>query len=253
MPRVAKVTGQIHTTESGDRNGDRVVIVHGAMDRSTSFGRVARHLADMNLIRYDRRGYGRSHDLGVGSLKDHVDDLLDVMGQVPAVVLGHSYGAVVALRASIAEPSLFRSVIAYECPASWESWWPRRSIDDATQPDPEQEAETFMRQAIGDRYWERLPARTREQRRSEGPALVADLRSLRSGPPFEPSEISVRVVSAYGSEADWWHRRASEELGDNVPNAELAVVAGAAHGVHLTHPTATVELIRRVAHGSKGL
>ena len=32
---------------------------------------------------------------------------------------------------------------------------------------------------IGDERWEGLPERTREQRRAEGPALLAELRSIR--------------------------------------------------------------------------
>ena len=74
-----------------------VAIVHGAMDRAASFGRVARQLGHLHLVRYDRRGYGRSAGMAPGTLDDHVEDLLAILGGRPATVFGHSIGGVVAL------------------------------------------------------------------------------------------------------------------------------------------------------------
>jgi pimeloyl-ACP methyl ester carboxylesterase len=37
-----------------------VVLVHGSMDRATSFRRVMRHLPEVTVVAYDRRGYGGS-------------------------------------------------------------------------------------------------------------------------------------------------------------------------------------------------
>lgn len=69
--------------QSGDGSVPPVVLVHGGMDRSTSFGRVARQLSDVPLTRYDRRGYGRSSAGSAPSLADHVDDLIEVIGDTP--------------------------------------------------------------------------------------------------------------------------------------------------------------------------
>jgi pimeloyl-ACP methyl ester carboxylesterase len=44
--------------------GPAVVLVHGAMDRAASFGRVMRRLGDLDVVAYDRRGYAGS--LGTG-------------------------------------------------------------------------------------------------------------------------------------------------------------------------------------------
>ena len=104
----------------------RVVVVHGAMDRSTSFGRVARHLDDLEVVRYDRRGYGRSIEVGPGDLDDDVADLLTVLDGRPSVVFGHSIGGVVAVVAAARRPDLVRSVLAYEAPAPWAPWRCRR-------------------------------------------------------------------------------------------------------------------------------
>ena len=220
-----------------------VVVVHGAMDRSSSFGRVARQLDDLHVVRYDRRGYGRSVDAPLGTLDDHVDDLLSVIDGRPVTVFGHSIGGVIALTAAQREPSLIRSVLAYEAPSPWVDWWPQPRS--APPDDPADEAEAFMRRAIGDHYWSRLPARTRADRRAEGRALRADIASLQRPAPYEPSELAIPVVAACGSDTTWWHQRATRELAGAAPMGEQQVVAGAEHGAHLTHPTATAHLVRR--------
>ncbi|MCB1039524.1 MAG: alpha/beta fold hydrolase [Acidimicrobiales bacterium] len=245
----------LHVVESGDRAASTVVLVHGTMDRSSSFGRVARQLGDLHLLRYDRRGYARSYDAGIGALADHVADLLTVIegAEGPVVAFGHSFGGVVALTAASQAPDTFGCVVAYESPTPWASWWPARAAGSDAPLDPAEEAEAFMRRAIGDRIWERLPARSRSDRRAEGAALLADLDAVHAGVPYLASDLTVPVISSYGSETTWWHRRASEELADAAPDGELVVVGGAAHGVHLTHPTATAALVRRGVERCEGL
>jgi pimeloyl-ACP methyl ester carboxylesterase len=227
----------------------RVVIVHGAMDRSASFGRVARQLGHLELVRYDRRGYGRSVGLGPAPLARHIDDLEAVLDDRPAVVFGHSIGGVIALAVAQRRPDLVGAVLAYESPTPWAPWWPpRRSTADR---DPADEAEDFMRRTIGDRIWERLPARTRADRRAEGPALLADLAALHDPAPYDPVAITVPVLAAAGAETTWWHRRATAELAEALPLGRHVVVAGAGHAVHLSHPTATAHLIDRAVAAAR--
>src|SRR5207237_1179460 len=103
-----------------------VVLVHGTMDRSTSFHRVMSFLPDCSVIAYDRRGYARSRfaSPAAESLADHVDDLLEVLDGRPAVVVGHSYGGDVALGAAVRRPDLVRAVAAFEAPMPWRPEWP---------------------------------------------------------------------------------------------------------------------------------
>lgn len=220
-----------------------VVVVHGVMDRSASFGRLGMRLRDLHVIRYDRRGYGRSIATGPADLDRHVDDLLAVLDRRPATVFGHSYGGVVALLAAEREPDLVRSVLVFEPPTPWRSWWP----DAAPAPldDPADEAEAFLRRAVGDRLWERLPTRTRDARRAEGVAMRAEIASIQGTAPFDPGRVEVPVLLAHGSATTWWHERATRELAHDLPNAESAVVEGAQHGVHLTHATELAHLVRR--------
>lgn len=224
-----------------------VVVVHGGMDRATSFGRVDRHLDDLAVIRYDRRGYGRSREAGTTDLDGHVDDLLAVIDGREVVVFGHSVGAVVALVAAERRPDLVRAVLAFEVPTPWAPWWRRPGATTATDPgDPATVAEQFMRRMVGDRVWERLPPSTRADRRAEGPALLADQAMLDVvDPPYDLAAVVAPILSAAGSATTGRHRRAAEELADDARTGELAIVDGATHGAHLTHPAAVAELVRR--------
>ncbi|HEX8805123.1 MAG TPA: alpha/beta hydrolase, partial [Acidimicrobiales bacterium] len=134
--------------ESGD--GPLVVLVHGAMDRSGGMLRARRILArDHRVVRYDRRGYGRSRaatpsaDFGV-----QVDDLAEVLDGRPAVVAGHSFGGILGLALAERSPALVRAVLAYEAPLVWEPWWPNGGSTGVDES-PEDAAEWFLRRMIG--------------------------------------------------------------------------------------------------------
>ncbi len=234
--------------QEGDGSAPTVVAVHGGMDRASSFGRVARQLADVALVRYDRRGYGGSVEAGPAPLDRHVDDLLAIIDGEPVVVFGHSLGGLIALAAAERRPDVVTAVLSFEAPTPWAPWWPGgRSAPEGEPLDPAEEAERFMRRMVGDRIWERLPARTRAARRSEGVALRADLSGLREGQlDLDLAAITVPVLCGAGSETTWWYRRGVEELADQLPQGELIVVEGASHGVHLTHPVEAADHVRRL-------
>jgi pimeloyl-ACP methyl ester carboxylesterase len=236
-----------------DPGGDRptVVFVHGSLDRSAAFARVQRHLEDLRVLRYDRRGYGRSLPLGpAASFQTQVDDLQAVLAERPAVIVGHSLGGVIALALAQRRPDLVTAVVAYESPMAWMPWWPGATAGSAAIApvgDAREAAERFMRRMVGDERWEALPERTREQRRAEGPALIAELRSIREAdePPYVAEEVQVPVVAGHGTESAPHHRASAEALAAQAPLGELVIVDGASHGVHLTHPAALAALARR--------
>lgn len=233
--------------------GPRLVLVHGAMDRASSFARVARRLPDFELVRYDRRGYGRS--LGVGppsGVEDQIADLLDVIGDDPAMVFGHSYGGTIALATAARAPGAVTGVVAYECPMPWSEWWPGNSAGAAavaSAHDPEEAGELFMRRMIGDERWKRLPPSTKAARRAEGATLTAEIEQLRAphAPAFDPADVKVPVVVAHGSEGAAHHARSVREIAAMAPDAELHRIEGAGHPVHLTHAPEVEVLIRRLA------
>lgn len=250
--------------EVGD--GPLVVLVHGAMDRSGSMLRVRRALrGTYRVLRYDRRGYGRSLATGPSATFDQqVDDLAALLAGRPAVLAGHSFGGLVCLTLAQRSPDLVRSVLAYEAPMMWERWWPgdspglgalasapRTTGHDAGGGDAEGDAdgnaaEWFLRRMIGHDRWERLAPEVRAERRAEGATLVAELRSVRRPfpVPYSPEAVPVPVLAAFGSETRPHQMRAADELARRAPRGTIAVVEGANHGAHLSHPQAFADLVR---------
>lgn len=232
--------------------GPRVVLVHGSMDRASSFAGVARRLADeLAVVRYDRRGYARSRERGGPfTLAANVDDLVEVVGGTPSIVVGHSFGGTIALRTAAARPELVRAVVVYEPPLPWLPLWPSGSagssvLADAAEAGPEVAAERFLVRMIGAEVWGRLPEATREQRRAEGDALVGELGDLRRpGVGFSLSDVRVPVVSGYGSRSRPHHRAGAIEVAV-ATGGEAIEIDGAFHGAHRSHPAEFADLVRR--------
>ncbi len=234
-------TAPIHSEEAGDPQHPLVALVHGAMDRSAGMLRLSRRLDhDFRVLRYDRRGYGRSvPHLGPFDMGSQVDDLVALLAGRPAVVIGHSYGGNVALAAAALHPELVLGVAIYETPLSWEPWWSGASTGASAverASDPAAAAEDFMRRVVGDERWEALPERTRATRRTEGLAMVSELADLRSQRPWNPDEISVPVWLGYGSDALPQHRRGMPYAASLISRAHLVELDGCGHMAPNTHP-----------------
>lgn len=236
--------------QTGPPDAPRVVLVHGSLDRSTAFLRTMRLLRDLTVVRYDRRGYGKSLAAGVcTAFGEQVDDLEQIVADQPSVVLGHSLGGVVALAFAQRHPDLVPAVVAYEAPMAWLPTWPSATAGSVAMAEPGDAAtvaERFMRRMVGDDRWEALPERTKDQRRAEGPALVGELRSIRppAAAPYHPEHLTMPVIAAHGTESRAHHQDTARRLAAAAPRGELVVVDGASHGVHLTHPRAVADLVR---------
>jgi pimeloyl-ACP methyl ester carboxylesterase len=226
--------------EAGDAEHPLVVVIHGSMDRSAGMLKLSRRLdTDFKVLRYDRRGYGRSFPhAGPFSIDAQVSDLVGLLVGRKAVLVGHSYGGNVALAAADRHADLVAGVAVYEMPMSWEPWWPvttAGSIAVAESGEPDEAAERFLRRMLGDRRWEELPERTRRARRGEGLAMVGELADLRRARPWNPENITVPVVMAFGSLGAPHHhdgmRHAAALLG-----CPLVELADCHHDAPLSHP-----------------
>ena len=226
--------------EAGDSEHPLVVVIHGSMDRSAGMLKLSRRLGgDFRVLRYDRRGYGRSypHD-GPFTMDAQVGDLVELLAGRRAVLIGHSYGGNVALGTADHHPELVAGVAVYETPLSWEPWWPGTtagSIAVAESGKPREAAERFMRRILGDQRWEALPERSKDVRRSEGVAMVEELADLRRHQPWVPEHIVTPVITAFGGLGAPHHRdgmrHAAALLG--CPVVELP---DCRHDAPLSHP-----------------
>jgi len=244
--------GGVWSDVTGPRDAPLVVLVHGSMDRSAGVLRLARRLDDRyRVIRYDRRGYGRS--AGVGPPFDvatQVDDLVRVLAahepdRPVAVAFGHSFGGNVVLALADRRPELVGAVAVYETPLSWLDWWPGNSAGGSALmlPDPADAAEAFMRRLVGDSVWDRLPPAKRDERRAEGPAMVGELADLRRGAPWDGDRVVAPVLALHGELARPHHRQAMAHLADLVPAGQVVEIPAAGHAGPHTDPDAVAGAI----------
>ncbi|ADP81374.1 alpha/beta hydrolase fold protein [Pseudofrankia inefficax] len=209
----------------------RVVLVHGLRDEGASFDPVARLLPDLEVLRYDRRGWGACPDWdGVAAdLDGHVDDLLRVLAGRPAAVVGHSWGGNVALAAAIRRPDLVEAVGIWETAMPWAEWWPR-------------EHRAVIQETI-DRAAVTRPGSPRQIRER---ALAAAEMTLTLHPPFDPGELTVPRVVGYGT-ASFPHFADGLRAFAAQAGADTVRFAGASHMVHREDPAGFASFVRRVA------
>jgi pimeloyl-ACP methyl ester carboxylesterase len=232
----------------------RVILVHGTMDRGSSFAKVRPHLADIDVITYDRRGYGHERANPPSEFADHIDDLIALLAGERAAVVGHSIGGDLALAAAAREPDLVTAVGVWEPPLAWMPWWPNDSVGTraiSRALTAAEAAELFIRGVAGDDVWERLPEATRTARRAEGAAMLLDVTGIRSVAPFDCEAVRVPVVAGRGGDSKPYHRRSAEWIAENVRDAELFDIAGARHGAHTSHPQEFAAFVRRVVARSR--
>jgi pimeloyl-ACP methyl ester carboxylesterase len=229
---------------SGPIDAPAIVLVHGAMDRSAGLLRLSRRLSDrFRVIRYDRRGYGRSTEVGPPFTIDaHIEDLAALVDEATAgegvcLAFGHSLGGNVALGLAQRRPELVDRVAIYESPLSWLPWWPERTAGSAAlgTPDPADAAEAFMRRLVSDEKWERLPPSTRAARRAEGAAMVGELADLRAHAPWDGERVARPVLALCGERAHEHHRLAFETLPTLLPGCRRIEIPDAGHFGPNTH------------------
>jgi len=243
---------QLWSDAAGPPDAPVVVLVHGSMDRSAGLLRLSRRLdGDARVVRYDRRGYGRSVGMEPRfDMTTQVEDLRCVVdrhapGRSIALVFGHSYGGNVAMAFAERHASRVGRVVVYETPLSWLDWWPGDSAGGAAlgADDPGDAAEAFMRRLVGDRVWDGLPAVRRAERRAEGPAMLGELADLRRQAPWHAERVRVPVLALHGELARPHHQRAMRYLAELVPDGRVRGVPGAGHAGPHTHPSEVADCV----------
>ena len=230
----------VNEVGEGDR---RVVLVHGVLDRGQAFDRVATKLeSDCRVVWYDRRGYGTSIGLPgpPATIDVHIDDLLTVLDDRPAIVVGHSFGGVIALGAAARAPEVVQSIVLYETNIAWVPGWDDGAMSVVrAQADPEDAALQLM---LGPAYG-RMTDLERPRRRAEARAFLAEEQSVRDATPYDITRITAPVL--YGQGGDIVMSMVVDYLAANIPRFELVPMPGATHHVHRSHPDEFARLIRR--------
>ena len=237
--------------------GPPLVLVHGTAGDHTTFRVVGPMLATRRTVHaIDRRGRGASGDAAAYAIEREYDDLAAVAQAIAAEtgggveVVGHSYGGRCALGAALRTDAIAR-VVCYEGapPPAGVSYQPAgleaelRGLLDAGETD--ELYATFLTRVVGmppaelaayrddpsGRSGRRRPRRSSASSRRSGPRRRV---STRSGAVRQP------VLQILGGESLPVFARATAALDDRLADGRVAVIAGARHAAHHTHPAAFV-------------
>jgi pimeloyl-ACP methyl ester carboxylesterase len=218
-----------------------VVFLHGlVMDNLSSFyftlANPAAQLAEVLL--YDLRGHGRSERPAEGyALGDHMADLgalldaLAIPAQRELVLIGNSFGGLLALAFAAASPERVRSLVLLDGHLGEAGWTDKMT---ATLELSGEERDRRIRESF--EHWLGRHSDRKSTRLAEtAAALVYDtslVRDLRGSPSLADDELRrVRcpVLALYGASSDL--RAEAERLAKVLPACDLRVLPGCTHSI----------------------
>ncbi|CAN5631901.1 alpha/beta hydrolase [soil metagenome] len=231
-----------HVQELGE-GGVPVVMLHGLVIGSLAswYFSAAPSLAKTRLVRmYDLRGHGRSQRARSGyDTTTLASDLVALTTDLPPFdLVGHSWGALVAIRFAIDHPDYVRKLVVVEAPLPPSSAIELGSFLTAK---PERIVESLPEAlrtsvAAGGRQAKRLVDNVVHLVRDT--TLLADLRA-EPEPPLK--DLYIPTLALYGDQSSCL--AAGEHLARSAPYVELKIL----HGGHYLHLDARAELTTAIA------
>jgi pimeloyl-ACP methyl ester carboxylesterase len=216
------------------------------------------------VITYDRRGYARSGDAPVRSVRRHTADaaaILERLGASPAVVFGMSSGATITVDLAVRRPDLVRAAIEHEAPWRMTRHLPPSSrvpalarIGWLTLMGRQRDAaDLLLRSAYayrdGGSAWDAFPEEWRRIGRENARATLRDfINSIGNYPTAaELATIRVPVVCSYGALSPEFIVRFTRSLATAIPRGRVHRIEGTAHAAPFDATEDFVELLAEVA------
>ncbi len=237
-----------------------VLLLHATLSSSRQLRPLAHRLAAVaRVLAPDRRGSGGSPMATPATLPlaRHVADALDVLdaaGVRRAVVVGHSFGGVVALELAARHPDRVAGVLAYEPPYLAVAPGPVRAAmadlaDRVAAAHAERggaaAAELFLGAVAGPRAWAALHPRQRAALSAAGDGVLADI----AMPDLDPdglARIAAPAILATGAASEPFYRPIAEALAARIPGARAVTLPDLRHPAPITDPDPIAALVRDV-------
>lgn len=246
-------------------HGPPLVLVHGSWAELATWDLVVDDLSlSYSVVRYDRRGHGRSGgDALLGTVHDDVADLAGVIDRVGggfAHVVGSSFGSCIALRLAAEQPGLVRRLAIHEPPMAalladdpktapilvglQSSLAPVIALLEAGRY--EQGAQRFVNDiALGPGVWSTLPEPVRAMFVRNAPTFLGETRDP-EGLVIEPAaveRIGIPVLLSTGDQSPPMFAAVADTLHTLVPHLTRHRYPGAGHVPHMTHPGEFVKTV----------
>lgn len=229
----------------------RLVLVHGFTQTSSAWDPLLPALADHDIVALDAPGHGTAHDV-------HLDlpaggAWLAARGG-RATYIGYSMGGRLCLHAALADPAAVRGLVLISATAGIDDETERaarRTADDALADRIEHiGVESFIDEWLAQPLFAGLDEAGRGRAgRLENTAsgLASSLRRAGTGTQ-EPLWDRLRSITApvlvVAGALDSKFVALGQQLAATIPSAELAVVDGAGHGVHVERPDQFIGVLR---------
>jgi pimeloyl-ACP methyl ester carboxylesterase len=221
-----------------------VLLIHGsAADSSTWSIQLASQTLRQrfSLIAYDRPV--------LATVEDHARFAATKLTG-PALIVGSSFGAVVALEllrtteqrgAVLIEPPMAASDTAPAVPAAFLDEYDRR----ASEQGGPAAAELFLRTVLGDAAFERMPRAFRDRATAKHAEIRADSAALIAYRPryAELAAVTAPVLLLGGDRSAAYFRPTLEALQAHLAHARLEIVNGAGHMLHAEASRRFAELL----------
>jgi pimeloyl-ACP methyl ester carboxylesterase len=219
---------EFHVQDLGD-GGTPVVMLHGLLIGSAAswYFTAAPALARAHRVRvFDLRGHGKSQLAPSGyDVRTMASDLAGLVGKEPVDLVGHSWGALVALRFAIDQPARVRRLVLVEAPVPPSSVTEMEAfVDGASDPRSALPPQVRVEGRRGERLVRALARLVLET------TLVSDLRAERDPDPGELAAVRAPTLLVYGDRSSC--AVGGDRLARAIPGARLVVLAGG-HYLHL--------------------
>ena len=253
MPRALKAGFDTYWTTfgQGPRNA---FMIHCSLASSAAWGGLARHLSGaLTMTAMDMPGHGRSADWDDrGEIQGATAEIAADFLQAPTDLIGHSFGATVALRLAVERPELVRTLTLIE-PVFFAvaiADRPEIARDHAVESadfeaamatgDFWEAARTFTELWGDGTPFEAVPASQQKELARQMPLVGAGMPALYHdvGNMLEAGRlgrISQPVLLIEGSTSPGVIGAICEGLEHRLPNAARAVIGGAGHMAPITH------------------
>ena len=254
--------GSNEPASPGRPDFDAILLLHATLSNGLQLNRVARLLAERApVLLPDRRGSGasslpRPRPVSVGEQVADALALLDGEGVQRALVVGHSFGGLLALALAAAEPQRVAAVVAYEPPLlevidaarTGELAGIRARVAEAySSGGGPAAAETFLRAIGSSAMLDGLPAAQRSALLSRGDGVLADLGFLDRAT-FDASRIGCAVTLVTGGDSEPFYGAIAEALTKAIAGSRRVEIPGARHDTPITQPARFAEVVLAAAH-----
>jgi pimeloyl-ACP methyl ester carboxylesterase len=249
----------LYYEEAGE--GVPILLIPPAGTTASTWGPVTEELARIGrVITYDRRGYARSCSEPVRLISRHTADaaaILEHLRAAPAVAVGTSAGATIAVDLAVRRPDLVQAVIAHEA-----AWRASRHLPNGPQVAAVAKigwltlrgrhgdaADMLLRAAYsyrdGGTAWDAFPEGWRRAGRENARAALWDFRnSIGNYPsPADLATVEVPLVCTYGARSPNNIVRLTRSFASAIPTARTQQIAGAGHAAPFDSTSNFVQLI----------